>query len=163
MRRKREKTALFISIALICALGAISYGMGHRANLDGPYHAIWINSEWPDRHDSSIHVTDPQEDPEPETVNVVIIFTNTRRKPQLIPKFRLTLDSLLEHATVPVVIHILGDERSQQVAREIVSSQQYNTKYKVWMVRGRYSWVFFKFLCSITCRSIDIWLTFVLL
>ncbi len=143
MRRKREKTALFISIALICALGAITYGTGHGVNFVGPYHAIMINSEWPDRHNSRILVTDPQEDPEPETVNVVIIFTNTRRKPQLIPRFRLTLDSLLEHATVPVVIHILGDERSQQFAREIVSSQQHNTKYKVWMVRGRYSWVIF--------------------
>ena len=67
-----------------------------------------------------------------EHVNIVITFYNAVSNHKLIQTFTVTVKSLLEHASVPLVIHILGDKKSQDLATRIIQENSgTNHMYKV--------------------------------
>ena len=70
---------------------------------------------------------------DPEEINVIITFTNAASNSNLQTKFKLTVSSILEHATVPLRIQIIGDPKSQSIASEILKQSSANAKttYKV--------------------------------
>ena len=69
----------------------------------------------------------------PEEINVIITFTNAKGNTNLQRKFRLTVSSMLQHATVPLRIQIIGDAESQSIASSILkeSSAKSKTTYEV--------------------------------
>ncbi len=70
---------------------------------------------------------------DPDEIHVIITFTFAKRNVNLQNKFRKTVTSLLEHATVPLEIQVIGDNESQAVASDIIreASEKSRTTYKV--------------------------------
>ena len=59
-----------------------------------------------------------------EEINVIITFTNAENNVQFQNKFKLTMSSMLKHATTSLAIHIIGDEKSQIIAADIIEEVQ---------------------------------------
>ena len=72
-------------------------------------------------------------DSQAEDINVIITFTNAKSNANLQRKFRLTVSSMLEHASVPLKIQIIGEPESQAIASKILEESSANSKstYKV--------------------------------
>ena len=64
-------------------------------------------------------------------IDVMITFTKAEHNSALQTKFRTCISSLFHFATVPVNLHILGDERSRQTASEILDQSVDKSKYSV--------------------------------
>ena len=60
------------------------------------------------------------EAPKEEEIFVVKTFTHAVGKTEFHKKFELTVTSLLEHASKPIALHILGDPESQEIAEKII-------------------------------------------
>ena len=73
--------------------------------------------------------------PSVEEINVVITFYNAISNQKLIKTFTKTVSSLLEHTSVPIAIHILGDKQSQDLAVEILSENNHGKKFRVSVFR----------------------------
>ena len=65
-----------------------------------------------------------------DEINVIITFTNAAKKWAFHDKFRLTVSSLLQHASVPLAIHIIGDPESQDLAEKIIAECTENMKHR---------------------------------
>ena len=63
------------------------------------------------------------EEPTQEEIFVMITFTNAVGKTAFHKKFELTVTSLLEHASKPIALHILGDPESQEIAKKIIKQK----------------------------------------
>ena len=63
-----------------------------------------------------------------DEIHVIITFTNAANNIAFHDKFRLTVSSLLQHASVPLAIHIIGDPESQELAEKIVRESTKNMK-----------------------------------
>lgn len=68
-----------------------------------------------------------------DQINVIITFYTAEHKPSLQQKFKVTVHSMLDHSSVNILFHILGDERSQEIAKDILAKhsplgQKYNVK-----------------------------------
>ena len=61
--------------------------------------------------------------PEEEEINVLITFTKAVGKIKFHQKFEQTVTSLLEHASKPLALHILGDPESQEIAKKIIEDK----------------------------------------
>lgn len=69
---------------------------------------------------------------ENEEIHVMITFYNARANAKLIKTFTTTVHSLLYHASIPLAVHIIGDDSSQKLAAEIMSeSNVKNRTYRV--------------------------------
>ena len=68
-----------------------------------------------------------------DEINVIITFTNAVGNRHFHDKFRLTVSSLLKHASVPLAIHIIGDPQSQELAEKIIaeSTKDMKRRYRV--------------------------------
>jgi hypothetical protein len=66
-----------------------------------------------------------------EYINVVITFTNAVSNTNLQNKFRITVSSLLKHATVPISLYIVGEDDSQKLASKIVDEVKDSAIVKV--------------------------------
>ena len=65
-------------------------------------------------------------------IHVIITFTNAQHKRELQSKFALTVSSLFEHSTRPVMMYIIGDAASQVLAENILVERVKETdKYEV--------------------------------
>ena len=62
-------------------------------------------------------------------INVMITFYNAKSNPKLIKTFTTTVNSLLHHSSVPLAIHIIGDESSQNLAADIISKEYEENKH----------------------------------
>ena len=58
-----------------------------------------------------------------EEINLIITFTNGVGNINLQNKFRLTVNSMLKYASVPLAIHIIGERASQDLAAEIINKE----------------------------------------
>ena len=68
---------------------------------------------------------------EDDEINVIITFTNAQRNQKLQRKFQLTVSSMLQHASVPLAIHVIGDPESQKLAAGILEQVETGVKYRV--------------------------------
>ena len=59
----------------------------------------------------------------------MITFYNAKSNPKLIKTFTTTVNSLLHHSSVPLAIHIIGDESSQNLAADIISKEYEENKH----------------------------------
>ena len=59
-------------------------------------------------------------------INIIITFTNAVGNTNLIKKFRITVNSLLNYTSVPLAIHIIGEKASQKLATEIINEENNN-------------------------------------
>ena len=78
-----------------------------------------------DKHTNAASESDSATDDE---INVIITFTNAANKWAFHDKFRLTVSSLLQHASIPLAIHIIGDPESQDLAEKIIAESTENMK-----------------------------------
>jgi len=62
-------------------------------------------------------------------INVIVTFTNAGH--ELGKKLRVMLRSLFHHASIPIVIHFIGEKKSQQIAEDIIMAEVDNSNYKV--------------------------------
>lgn len=53
-------------------------------------------------------------------LNVILIFTNVEKKRDLQQKFKLCLESMLTHTSIPIALHIIGDEKSWAIAKKFL-------------------------------------------
>ena len=63
-----------------------------------------------------------------EDINVIITFTNAKSNANLQQKFRLTVSSMLKHASVPLKIQIIGEPESQAIASKILEESSADSK-----------------------------------
>ncbi len=70
----------------------------------------------------------PPADSSESSINVLIIFTNAEDNKHLRTQFRTTVSSMLDHATVPLKIHIIGDTKSQDIAAKILQESSNSSK-----------------------------------
>ena len=74
----------------------------------------------------------PPVDGDTPHINIMITFYNAESNHKLIKTFTVTIRSLLQHTSVPLVIHIIGDRKSQDLAAKIIQeNNDYNKTYKV--------------------------------
>ena len=67
-----------------------------------------------------------------EKVNVGITFTKVADNQKFQDKFKTCVTSILKHSTVDIVFYIIGDKKSQVIARDIFSKiKNFNIKYEV--------------------------------
>ena len=65
-------------------------------------------------------------------IHVMITFYNAKANTKLIRTFTTTVHSLLYYSSVPLAIHIIGDDSSQKLAAEIISEKnERNRTYRV--------------------------------
>lgn len=65
-------------------------------------------------------------------IHVIITFTSAQHKSDLQSKFALTVSSLFQHSSRPVMLYIIGDAASQLIAKNILVEQVTEpNKYKV--------------------------------
>jgi len=65
-------------------------------------------------------------------IHVIITFTSAQHKSDLQSKFTLTVSSLFQHSSRPVMLYIIGDAASQLIAKNILVEQVTEpNKYKV--------------------------------
>ena len=67
----------------------------------------------------------------PTPIDVMITFTKAKHNYQLQEKFRTTVRSLFHFSTVPIDLHILGDEDSEKLAADIIHDVADKSKYAV--------------------------------
>ncbi|ELU12058.1 hypothetical protein CAPTEDRAFT_219773 [Capitella teleta] len=66
------------------------------------------------------------------SIDVIFTFTNAVKNDDLQKQFILTVTSLFRHATIPLNIHIIGEEASQNLAEKIMAKNVPSTaKYKI--------------------------------
>ena len=84
---------------------------------------------------------DTKKKTDPETINLIITFTNADSNSRLQEKFTLTVSSLLQHASVPIAIHVIGDDKSQTIAADILrkSAHHATSTYSVSISMGGYN------------------------
>ena len=70
---------------------------------------------------------------ENEPIDVFITFTKADNNFNLKQKFTITVNSLFKFSTVPINLHILGDEKSEEIAKNILASVAEQDQYKVIM------------------------------
>ena len=66
-----------------------------------------------------------------DEVNIVITFTNAVLNRKLIETFTVTVQSILERASLPLAIHIIGEEESQRLAGKIIKQNAGRAVYRV--------------------------------
>lgn len=66
-----------------------------------------------------------------DEISVMITFYNAIHNIKLQKTFTVTVSSLLKHASVPLVLYIIGDEQSQDLASNIISQHSQNKSYSV--------------------------------
>lgn len=61
-----------------------------------------------------------QTDESDQRINVIITFTNAVGNENLQSKFKQTVESILIHTSVPLVLYIIGEAESQNLAKKLV-------------------------------------------
>lgn len=67
----------------------------------------------------------------PSEVNVIITFTNAAGNLNLQRKFKVTVCSLLKHSSINLALHIIGDDKSQFLADDILEECPGGASYRV--------------------------------
>ena len=67
-----------------------------------------------------------------EEINIIITFTQAVHKRVLQDQFTLTVKSMFEHSSLPLVMHIIGETESQKLAENIIQKNSGNAQYRVW-------------------------------
>lgn len=67
-----------------------------------------------------------------EDINILITFANAEGKTDFQNKFAVTVSSLFRFSSRHIVLYILGDKNSQEIAAQIIAKEvQDSSKYKV--------------------------------
>ena len=132
--RKRNYTLLMFMLCLTCALFVFASEHSYRGNFGAHFRDVCAGDDCmlldAVSRSSGTDVTSADKNSLP--IHVIITLTNAQHKRELQSKFALTVSSLFEHCTRPVMMYIIGDVTSQVLAKNILAGRVKQTdKYEV--------------------------------
>lgn len=122
LRRLTSIKVIWYLVVLILIFGTVALATVHATDHGDTFFGA-------DSHENTC-----QDDPgcDDEEINIVFTFMNAVKNRMLQDQFTLTVSSMFQHATIPLVIHIIGEEESQRLAAEIIKKNSpEGAKYRV--------------------------------
>jgi len=122
---RRKYIFLMFMLCLTCALFVLASEHSYRGVFGANIDNVCAGDECvlDDAVSSSVAsgVSSPNRNSLP--IHVIITFVHAQHKRELQSKFALTVSSLFEHSTRPVIIYIIGDAASQLLAKNILTER----------------------------------------
>jgi len=128
--RRRKYIFLMFMLCLTCALFVFASEHSYHGMFGADFHDICTGDEC--MLDDAVSSSSASIEQNSWPIHVIITLTNAQYKQELQSKFALTVSSLFEHSTQPVMMYVIGDAASQLLAKNILAERvKEPDKYKV--------------------------------